>query len=149
MEITFDLEGLPAAARELWQQHPDARVFAFYGPMGAGKTTFIKALCRIKNVEDATSSPTFSLINEYGYTETGGEARRLYHMDLYRLRDEAEAIQAGVEDCLYSGSICLVEWPEHAAALLPDDTVAVSLSVLPDQRRLLRTTRLTAGKTGR
>ena len=102
----------------------NATVFAFHGDMGAGKTTFIHALCDVKGVKDVVGSPTFSIINEYVYTDNGDE-KKIFHIDLYRLKDEEEAIQAGVEDCLYSDHICLVEWPERAPGIFPEDTVHV------------------------
>jgi tRNA threonylcarbamoyladenosine biosynthesis protein TsaE len=89
--------------------------------MGAGKTTLIEALCAAKGVKEHTSSPTFSIINQYGYPEAG-EEKLIYHIDLYRLRDEEEIIQAGVEDCIYSGSVCMIEWPQKAPGLF-DETV--------------------------
>jgi tRNA threonylcarbamoyladenosine biosynthesis protein TsaE len=101
--------------------------------MGAGKTTFIHQLCEIRGVTDTVGSPTFSIINEYRYP--GGS---IFHIDLYRLKDEEEAIRAGVEDVLYSGEICLVEWPDRAPDIFPPDTVHVRLEVLdPDTRKII------------
>src|SRR5262249_191772 len=114
------------------QQWGGKKVFAFHGQMGAGKTTFIHALCDVMKVTTAVGSPTFSIINEYGYP--GGV---VYHIDLYRLKDEEEAMRAGVEDCLYSGATCLVEWPERAPALFPADTVHVYLEAAEDETRLI------------
>lgn len=133
MELRFTLEGIQDAARQFWQAAAGAKVFAFHGAMGAGKTTFIHALCDVKGVSSTVGSPTFSIINEYAWP--GGT---MFHIDLYRLKDEEEAIQAGVEDCLYSGHICLVEWPERAAQIFPDDTVPVFISAPDHQTRLLR-----------
>ena len=124
MEIPFDLEGIRQAAGKFWQQFRLPKVFAFYGGMGAGKTTFIHALCTVKGVKDTVGSPTFSIINEYSYP--GG---KIFHIDLYRLRDEEEALRAGVEDTLYSGEICLVEWPERAPGIFPPDTQAIRIEV--------------------
>ena len=124
MEISFELEEIRPAAEKFWQQFPVQKVFAFYGGMGAGKTTFIHALCDIKGVKDAVGSPTFSIINEY--SSPGG---KIFHIDLYRLRDEEEALRAGVEDILYSGEICLVEWPERAPGIFPPDTVPIQIGV--------------------
>ena len=104
------------------------------GDMGAGKTTFIYTLCQILEVEDVVSSPTFSIINEYRFTDNGQPAS-VYHMDLYRLQDEEEAIRAGVEDCLYSGHYCFVEWPEKSPDLFPEATVYVSVEVIDAQTR--------------
>jgi tRNA threonylcarbamoyladenosine biosynthesis protein TsaE len=114
-----------------------ALVIAFHGEMGAGKTTLISALVHHLGVKDGVSSPTFSIINAYALPEDKGGGI-IYHMDLYRLKDEEEVVQAGVEDCLYSGSICLVEWPEKAAGLLNDSTVHVEISVLNDTDRMVR-----------
>lgn len=133
MELRFSLDGIGEAARQFWQAAGEARVFAFHGPMGAGKTTFIHALCDARGVSSTVGSPTFSIINEYAWP--GG---KMYHIDLYRLKDEEEAMQAGVEDCLYSGNICLVEWPERAAGLFPDDTVSVHINAIDPQTRVLR-----------
>src|SRR5438046_7741903 len=116
----FTMESLPATAADFWRQLGNRKVFAFHGQMGVGKTTFIHALCDDIKVTSTVGSPTFSIINEYSYN--GGT---VYHIDLYRLQDEEEAIRAGVEDCLYSGDTCLVEWPERAAAIFPAGTVTV------------------------
>lgn len=111
----------------------DKKVVAFHGDMGAGKTTFIHAFCDALGVTDAVGSPTFSLINEYSYPEG-----ILYHIDLYRLNSAEEAQRAGVEDCLYSGDLCLVEWPERILELLPIDTLHVFLEVLGTDKRSIR-----------
>src|SRR5476649_2602656 len=101
--------------------------------LGAGKTTFIRALCAAKNVKETVGSPTFSIINEYGYP--GGT---LFHLDLYRLKDEEEALRAGVEDCLYSGEICLVEWPDRAPGIFPDSSLVITLENLDENTRKMR-----------
>ncbi len=111
----------------------DKKVVAFHGDMGAGKTTFIHAFCDALGVTDAVGSPTFSLINEYSYPEG-----IMYHIDLYRLNSAEEAQRAGVEDCLYSGDLCLVEWPERIPELLPIDTLHVFLEVLGTDKRSIR-----------
>jgi tRNA threonylcarbamoyladenosine biosynthesis protein TsaE len=132
MEICFSLQEILPAAEKFWQQWPSQKVFAFHGSMGAGKTTFIHALCSIKGVTDTVGSPTFSIINEYGYP--GGD---IFHIDLYRLRDEEEALRAGVEDVLYSGQLCLVEWPEKAPGIFPPDTVALRIEATgPETRKI-------------
>ncbi|MFY0253499.1 tRNA (adenosine(37)-N6)-threonylcarbamoyltransferase complex ATPase subunit type 1 TsaE [Chitinophaga sp. 30R24] len=138
MQWTFTLAQLPETAQQFWEHFADKRVFTLNGPMGAGKTTLVKALCAAKGVEDATASPTFSIINEYAYQDFAGKSHRIYHLDLYRLRDEADAISAGVEDTLYQDGICFVEWPEVVAHLLPPNTVHLQLEVGPDQKRVLR-----------
>ncbi|GAB4092861.1 tRNA (adenosine(37)-N6)-threonylcarbamoyltransferase complex ATPase subunit type 1 TsaE [Flaviaesturariibacter terrae] len=133
MTLEYTLDELPRLAERFWEAAGGARVFAFYGPMGAGKTTTIAALCAAKGVSEAVSSPTFSIINEYACPAAGGPGI-LYHMDLYRLRDTGEAIGAGVEDALASGALCLVEWPEKAPELL-DEAVRVDIEVLDGDRR--------------
>ncbi len=136
MEWIFSLNEIHGTAISFWKEVKDRKVIAFHGPMGSGKTTFIHALCDVKKVRDVVSSPTFSLINEYSFEEKGKESK-IYHIDLYRLRSETEAFDAGIEDCLYSGHICLVEWPEKASSLLPEDTLHVYLeAVNADKRRL-------------
>lgn len=132
MTFTFNLDTIDQAADQFWNTTGSRKVMAFHGQMGAGKTTFIHALCRAKQVSSTVSSPTFSIINEYAYP--GGV---LYHIDLYRLEQEEEAFRAGVEDCLYSGNICLVEWPERAEGLFPADTVKVFMEVVdPETRKI-------------
>ncbi len=132
-ERMFTLETMPAIAAGFIEEFNNRKVFAFHGQMGAGKTTFIHALCDALRVSSSVGSPTFSIINEYGYP--GGT---IYHIDLYRLKDEEEAIRAGAEDCLYSGNICFVEWPDRAPGLFPDDTIHVYLEAGADQTRLMR-----------
>lgn len=132
MELTFTLDTIHSAAEQFLQQVKGKKVFAFNGQMGAGKTTFIHALCYVLQVTSSVSSPTFSIINQYSYP--GGT---LYHLDLYRLKDSEEAIQAGVEDCLYSGNICFVEWPERALQLFPEDTAWVSINATGEQTRCI------------
>ncbi|HRP55646.1 tRNA (adenosine(37)-N6)-threonylcarbamoyltransferase complex ATPase subunit type 1 TsaE [Agriterribacter sp.] len=136
MEITVTLENIEQHARYFWE-HVPGRVFAFHGAMGAGKTTFIKALCAARGVTDHVSSPTFSLINEYRYNE-GGLLKHIFHIDLYRLKDEEEAISAGIEDCLYSGNVCFVEWPQKAASLLPESRVDIYVHPVNNNTRLLK-----------
>lgn len=135
MTITFRLETIDRAARECWKAIGDRKVVAFHGQMGAGKTTFIHALCRVKEVISTVSSPTFSIINEYAYP--GGV---LYHIDLYRLEQEEDAFRAGVEDCFYSGNICLVEWPERAEGLFPADTIHIGIEAVDLDTRTITIT---------
>ena len=132
MDLEFTLDDIAEAARKFWQEAGDRTIFAFHGPLGAGKTTFIKNLCIVKGVTSPVSSPTFSIINEYAYP--GGT---LFHIDLYRLKDEGEAIRAGVEDCLYSGQICLVEWPERAHGILPENTVSAYFAAPDAETRII------------
>ena len=136
MEWIFSLKDLQRTAKEIWRSIQDERILAFHGEMGAGKTTFIHALCDVKKVKDIVGSPTFSIINEYAFTEEGKE-KMIYHIDLYRLKDEQEAIQAGVEDCLYSDHICLIEWPEKISSLLPTDALHIYLSIIDETTRRL------------
>jgi tRNA threonylcarbamoyladenosine biosynthesis protein TsaE len=132
MELIFQLQDIEKAADSFWHVFPLQRIFAFHGNMGSGKTTFIHALCVIRGVTDTVGSPTFSIINEYRYS--GG---KIYHMDLYRLKDEGDALRAGVEDVLYSGDLCLVEWPDRAPGIFPSDTVHIWLEILtPDTRKI-------------
>lgn len=123
--ITVNSESeLAMVANALIEKHPDARIFAFFGQMGAGKTTFIKTLCQLMQVTDNVASPTFSLINEY-HTTPG---RRVYHFDFYRIKKFEEAFDLGYEDYFYSGDYCFVEWPELIEPLLPEDTVNVYIT---------------------
>ena len=130
-----NLEDLDRAAKELVSLMDDATVYAFHGEMGAGKTTFISALCRALGVEeDLSNSPSFSLINEYRSDST---AELIYHFDLYRLENLAEAIDIGVEDYFDSGALCLIEWPDVVSDILPDDTVDVYITANADGSRSL------------
>lgn len=133
MEWTFTLTGIDQVARVFWESFPDKKIYAFQGNMGAGKTSFIRALCAVKNVRETVGSPTFSIINEYS-SPTG----IIYHLDLYRLKDEEEAIRAGVEDCLYSGETCLVEWADRAPGIFPKETLGICLEMLDQNTRKLR-----------
>ena len=137
VKITFELSNIKDAAARFWKAIDDKKVIAFHGNMGAGKTTFIHALCKVKGVKDVIGSPTFSIINEYYFLENGSE-RKIFHIDLYRLRDEQEAIQAGVEDCLNSDHICLVEWPEKIPSLLSEDCLHVYIETVNAETRKLR-----------
>ena len=130
------LEDLPRAAREFVEAMDDSTVFAFYGDMGAGKTTFINALCRELGVsEDVATSPSFSIVNEYRSDTT---AELIYHFDLYRLENLDEALDMGIEDYFDSGVLCLLEWPERIDELLPDDAIRVKLFVNNDDTRTLQ-----------
>ena len=117
-----------------WIHHyPTRRVFAFDAPMGAGKTTFIKQLCEELGTEDVVNSPTFAIVNVYD-TPNDGE---VYHFDCYRLKDIREAQDFGAEEYLYSGNLCLIEWPDMIAPLLPEDTVYIKIKVLENGDRQL------------
>jgi len=120
MQISYTLSNIQAAADQFWQYAHPFRVITFNGGLGAGKTTFIRALCAFLGVGDMVSSPTFSLINEYHFKDQEGNDRLIYHSDWYRLRDEEEALQAGIEDMLAREEAwCFIEWAERAPGLLP------------------------------
>ncbi len=133
------LEQLEEAAYKFMTEMGDYTVFAFYGEMGAGKTTFINELCKQLGVEtDITNSPSFAIINEYRSDTT---AELIYHFDCYRLENEAEAQDIGAEDYFDSGALCFIEWPERIDGLLPDDTVRVDITVNPaDHSRTVKMT---------
>ena len=134
-QITIaDLQDLPRAAAEFLKAIGDRRLIAFYAPMGAGKTTFTTALCKALGVqEDAVSSPTFAIVNEY--RAASGEP--VYHFDFYRIERPEEALDIGLYDYLDSGALCLMEWPENIEGLLPEETLKVSIGVNPDGSRLI------------
>lgn len=125
-------EGLAEAAKWLIDQAGNKRVFVFQAPMGAGKTTFIKAICEHLHVEDSTSSPTFSIVNEYR-----SEQGPIYHFDFYRLKEEQEAFDLGYEEYFYSGDYCFIEWPEKIPNLIPEDAALVKIEVSDDQSRTI------------
>lgn len=133
MEVIFTLEEIETAAKQFLLMVGDRTVFTFNGNLGAGKTTFIQAVCKTLGVIENTSSPTYSIIQQY----KAGDEKIIYHIDLYRLKDEEEAIEAGVEECIYSGNKCFVEWPDKAPSLFPADTVTVFIEVLDTQKRKL------------
>jgi tRNA threonylcarbamoyladenosine biosynthesis protein TsaE len=130
MELVYGLKHIDKAADEVYNAVSGRSILAFTGEMGAGKTTFIQALCRRMGVKGVMGSPTFSIINEYE-----AEKGPVYHIDLYRCRDEEEAIRAGVEDCLYSGWTCLVEWPSRAPSLFPEETIRIGITEINDHTR--------------
>lgn len=132
MELVFKLSEISNAAAKFWHKYSEKRVFALSGAMGAGKTTFVHALAELLGVRSAVSSPTFALINEYAADKT-----RIYHIDLYRLNSEEDAIRAGVEDCIFSDAVCFVEWPERIPNLFPEDAVHVRISVVDHETRAL------------
>lgn len=133
-EITIHgIEDIDRAAAEFLERIGDRKLIAFFAPMGAGKTTFTTAICRVLGVTDPVGSPTFAIINEY--MRADGEP--MYHFDFYRINKLSEAIDIGLEDYLYSGCLCIMEWPENIEELLPEDTLMVSIHVNPDGSRTL------------
>ena len=120
--IIPSLDKISDAAQEFVAQIGDKRVFAFYGGMGAGKTTFIKAICEQLKVNDTVTSPTFAIVNEYA-----SSIGPIYHFDFYRIKNQTEVMDLGFDDYAYSGNLCLMEWPELIEDLLPDNTVNVHI----------------------
>jgi len=134
MVLEVSSDRLEEFSNEFWALTGEAKVFAFHGEMGAGKTTLISALCKHKGVAESISSPTFSIINEYIFSEAGQE-KKIFHLDLYRLNSMEEIMGAGVEDCIYSNEICFVEWPEKSSALFDKATIHVFVSTISDTLR--------------
>ena len=134
MLLQVFIDKLDDFAAQFWQAVGNTKVFAFHGQMGAGKTTTIAALCRYKGVLEGASSPTFSIINEYAYAESGVQ-KTIYHIDLYRLKDDEEVVQTGVEDCVESGHICFVEWPEKALDLFDDASLHIVIEPVNETAR--------------
>jgi tRNA threonylcarbamoyladenosine biosynthesis protein TsaE len=132
MNITFSLDEINNVAQQILEQNPN-KVILFHGEMGVGKTTLIKALASKLGVKDATSSPTFSLVNEYQTTEN----QTVYHFDFYRLNKEVEALDMGADEYFYSGNWCFIEWAEKIPNLIPDSHSVISILILPDGNRSL------------
>ena len=130
-----NLASIGDAAKKFIQQIGNSAVFAFRGKMGAGKTTFIKAICKELGVLETVNSPSFAIINEYQSETSGGT---IYHFDFYRINSIQEAINIGAEDYFSSGSLCFIEWPENVAPLLPNDTVWVDIEEQNDGSRVVR-----------
>lgn len=133
MEITFSLEEINTVAEQIIAQNPN-KVILFHGEMGVGKTTLIKQLCKKLGVLEATSSPTFSLVNEYQTKDN----QIVYHFDFYRLKQEMEALDIGADDYLYSGNWCFIEWAEKIPNLIPEEHSVITIELLPENKRLLR-----------
>ena len=133
MEIIFKEEDIRQAARQFVEHMGENTVFAFYGKMGAGKTTFIKAVCEELGVDDTITSPTFAIVNEY----EAADGRPIYHFDFYRIKKVSEAYDMGCEEYFYSGHPCFIEWPELIEEVLPEDTIVVTIEALPDGGRRL------------
>ena len=128
------LDRIDAAAEAFLREIGDRRIVAFYAPMGAGKTTFTNAVCRVLGVrDDAVSSPTFAIVNEY----RAGNGEPVYHFDFYRIEKIAEALDIGFYDYVNSGCLCLLEWPENIEDILPEETLRVRISVAPDGARVI------------
>ncbi|MDR0829602.1 MAG: tRNA (adenosine(37)-N6)-threonylcarbamoyltransferase complex ATPase subunit type 1 TsaE [Prevotellaceae bacterium] len=127
------LENIEDTAKKFIEQIGSNRVFAFNGEMGAGKTTFIKAICELLGVKEPVNSPTFSIVNEY-VAESG---KIIYHFDCYRINDVKEALNIGAEEYLYSGNLCFIEWAENIAPILPEHTVNVDIQIVDDKTRRL------------
>jgi tRNA threonylcarbamoyladenosine biosynthesis protein TsaE len=128
------LDTIDEAAKEFLQEIRDNKIIALYGSMGAGKTTFVTALCRVLGVEDVVNSPTFTIVNEY-QTEEG---EPVFHFDFYRIKSLREVEDLGFEEYVYSDCLCLMEWPEMIEEMLPEETVKVSISEQEDGTRLIK-----------
>lgn len=132
MEIIFSLDEIKEVAKKILSENPK-KVILFYGNMGVGKTTLIKSLAKELGVEEVTSSPTFSLVNEYQINEN----QYIYHFDVYRLKEETEALDMGIEEYLYSGNWCFIEWAENIPNLIPDEHSIIKIDLLPNGKRHL------------
>ena len=154
--VIKDIDHIREAAREFIEHIGEHRVFAFYGKMGAGKTTFVKAICEELGVDDVITSPTFAIINEYTATPPTAAANssfslrecgvanfilhsslQIYHFDFYRIKKLEEVYDMGYEDYFYSGALCFIEWPELIEDILPDDAVRVSIAEQEDGSRVV------------
>jgi tRNA threonylcarbamoyladenosine biosynthesis protein TsaE len=132
MQVTFSLEEINQVADKILSENPN-KIILFNGNMGVGKTTLIKSLAKKIGVNDATSSPTFSLVNEYQLPNN----QYVYHFDVYRLKDETEALDMGIDEYLYSGNWCFIEWAEKIPNLIPENHSIIEIKMLPDNKRLL------------
>jgi tRNA threonylcarbamoyladenosine biosynthesis protein TsaE len=132
---TYNIREIDKTALSVWETGKDYKAWAFYAPMGAGKTTLIHSICELLGVTEAVSSPTFALINEYSSPVAG----TIFHMDWYRLKDEQEAIHAGMEDAILSSNYCFIEWPEKAEALLPDKVFRINIELVDENTRKITT----------
>lgn len=133
METTYSIEQIQETAKAVVKAMQGNQLFAFYGQMGAGKTTLIKAICQELGVNEEVNSPTFAIVNEYeGHNQT------IYHFDFYRINRPEEALDFGLYDYLDSGNICLMEWPECIEPLLPDDTIKIQISLIDNNTRKIK-----------
>jgi tRNA threonylcarbamoyladenosine biosynthesis protein TsaE len=135
MEIVFTLDELELVAQKVIDQHP-SKVILFHGEMGVGKTTLIKQLCKTLGVTSTTSSPTFSLVNEYEKIDN----QVVYHFDFYRLKNEMEALDMGADDYFYSGNWCFIEWAEKIPSLIPDEHAVIIIELVENGKRHLTLT---------
>lgn len=136
MEIKINsLADINTAAKTFVENMGEGKVFAFYGKMGAGKTTFVKAICECLGVEDVITSPTFAIVNEYTSATTGDS---IYHFDFYRIKKLEEVYDMGYEDYFYSGGLCFLEWPELIEDLLPEDATKVTIEEEEDGSRVVK-----------
>ena len=136
MEIKINsLADINEAAKQFIENMGDGKVFAFYGKMGAGKTTFIKAVCEERGVDDVITAPTFAIVNEYQSATTGDS---IYHFDFYRIKKLEEVYDMGYEDYFYSGSLCFLEWPELIDDLLPEDATKVTIEATEEGGRIVK-----------
>ena len=133
MEIYFDFNEIEKTVKKFLKAIPGYKVFAFRGDLGAGKTSFITALCKVLGVAETVTSPTYSIIQEYKTNNN----KTIFHIDLYRIKSKEEAVDAGVEDCLLSNDICMVEWPEKAPDIFPANTIYTDIEILSDTKRKL------------
>ncbi|KAF2080830.1 tRNA (adenosine(37)-N6)-threonylcarbamoyltransferase complex ATPase subunit type 1 TsaE [Flavobacterium sharifuzzamanii] len=132
MNIVFSLDQIQEVAEQIIASNPN-KIILFNGEMGVGKTTLIKQLCKSLGITDATSSPTFSLVNEYQIPS----GKKVYHFDFYRIKQETEALDMGVDDYLYSGNWCFIEWSEKIASLIPEEHSTINIELLSDGKRKL------------
>ena len=128
-----NLSDIDAVAQQFLENMGDRNIFAFYGEMGVGKTTFIKALCKSLCVTETITSPTFAIVNEY--SKEGGEP--IYHFDFYRIKNIEEAYDFGYEDYFFSGHLCFIEWPELVEPLLPEGVVKVQIEIMDNEQRAI------------
>jgi len=133
--VVHSLPELDACIPQVLAALAGRRKIALYGEMGAGKTTFVKAFCRHLGVKETTASPTFSLVNQYSYTEKDGSTALVYHLDLYRLKSLQEALDIGIEDLLYDPWYCIIEWPQLAEPLLPEDAAKIQIEITGETAR--------------
>ena len=133
METIFSLDELHNVVQQIWQQNKHQKIWLFNAQMGCGKTTFINALCRYLQIIEVPNSPTFSIINEYKSELVG----TIYHLDLYRLKDAEDAINAGVEEVLYSNNYCFIEWPEKALEIMPENICEINIKLADDNKRII------------